>query len=180
MVVDVGRLKKTGEPRLLDLAITSRDLGLGPSVCNLNRPARARVRLAVAGDAVRVAGAVKADLQVSCSRCLKPVDWSLDKEFDLEYHPDPEVSREGEEIELEFGDLTVGFYRNEQLDVGASVGEQIVLELPMKPVCKESCEGLCDQCGQDLNEGSCSCSGRPLDPRLAMLADLKLKMNRKQ
>ncbi len=180
MVVDIGRLKKTGEPRSLDLAITNRDLALGPSVCNMNRPARAQVSLAVAGDAVRVAGAVKADLQVSCSRCLKPVDWSLNKEFDLEYHPDPEVSREGEEIELEFGELTVGFYRNEQLDVGASVGEQIVLELPMKPVCKESCEGLCDQCGQDLNEGPCSCSGRPLDPRLAMLADLKLKMNRKQ
>ena len=180
MVVDIGRLKQTGEPLSLDLAITGRDLALGRSVCNLNRPARARVKLAVSGDAVRVVGAVKADLEVSCSRCLKAVDWSLNKEFDLEYHPDPQVSREGEEIELEFGELTVGFYRNEQLDVGASVGEQIVLELPMKPVCKESCEGLCDQCGQDLNEGSCSCSRRPLDPRLVMLADLKLKMNRKQ
>ena len=180
MVVDIGRLKRTGEPLSLDLAITDRDLALGRSVCSLNRPARAQVRLAVAGDAIRVEGAVKAELEVSCSRCLKPVDWFLDKEFDLEYHPDPQVSREGAEIELEFGDLTVGFYRNEQLDVGASVGEQIVLEIPMKPVCKESCEGLCDQCGQDLNEGSCSCSRRPLDPRLAMLADLKLKMNRKQ
>ena len=178
--MDIERLKKTGEPLSLDLAVTNRDLALGSQVCTLNRPARARVRLAVLGDAVRVEGAVKADLEVFCSRCLKPVGWSLNKEFDLEYHPDPEVGREGEEIELEFGDLTVGFYRNEQLDVGASVGEQIVLEIPMKPVCKENCEGLCDQCGQDLNEGSCSCSSRPLDPRLAMLADLKLKMNRKQ
>ena len=180
MIVDIGRLKRTGEPLSLELAITNRDLALGSSVCTLNRSARAQVRLAVVGDAVRVAGAVNADLEVSCSRCLKPVELSLNKEFDLEYHPDPEVSQEGEEIELEFGDLTVGFYRNEQLDVGASVGEQIVLEIPMKPICKESCEGLCDQCGQDLNEGSCSCSSRPLDPRLAMLADLKLKMNRKQ
>jgi uncharacterized protein len=180
MIVDIGRLKGTGEPLSLELAITDRDLALGSSVCALNRPARAQVRLVVVGDAVRVAGAVKAVLEVSCSRCLKLVDWSVNKEFDLEYHPDPEVNREGEEIELEFGDLTVGFYRNEQLDVSASVGEQIVLEIPMKPVCKESCEGLCDQCGQDLNEGSCSCSRRPLDPRLAMLADLKLKMNRKQ
>lgn len=179
MVVDIGRLRKTGEPLALDLAITNRDLALGPSACSLNRPARAQVRLALAGDAVRVTGTVWADLEVSCSRCLKPVGWSLNKEFDLEYHPDPEVNQEGEEIELDFGDLTVGFYRNEQLDVGASVGEQIVLEIPMKSVCKESCEGLCDQCGKDLNEGSCSCSGRPLDPRLAMLADLKLKMNRK-
>lgn len=180
MVVDIGQLRQRERPLFLDLLLSTRHLALDRSSCLLKGSARAQLKLSLLGDTVRVRGAISADLEVFCSRCLKRFGEPLEKEVTLEYHPDPVREEEGEDIELSYSELNVGFYRDDQLDLGVTVGEQIVLDLPMKPVCVETCEGLCDQCGHDLNDGPCSCCTQPLDPRLAMLAELKLKMNRKQ
>ena len=48
----------------------------------------------------------------------------------------------------------------------------ILLDLPQKNLCKEACKGLCPVCGQNLNLGTCSCSGESVDPRLAVLKQL--------
>ena len=85
---------------------------------------------------------------------------------------------EGEEFSLIYTDLDVGFYHGQQLDVAALISEQVVLEVPMKPVCKEQCGGLCDQCGMDLNEGSCDCQRRSVDPRLVALEELKKRIEK--
>ena len=52
--------------------------------------------------------------------------------------------------------------------------EQIILSLPEKPLCDEECKGLCTSCGADLNEETCTCEPEPADPRMAVLAGLKL------
>jgi uncharacterized protein len=51
--------------------------------------------------------------------------------------------------------------------------EQFYLALPMKPLCREDCKGLCPQCGTNLNTGSCECGPALEDPRLAPLKQLK-------
>ena len=60
-----------------------------------------------------------------------------------------------------------------QIDLGHLVMEQLHLALPMKPLCSETCKGLCPQCGTNLNTGSCNCDPRWEDPRLAALKALK-------
>ncbi len=59
-----------------------------------------------------------------------------------------------------------------QLDVEELINDDIVLWVPTKFLCKKDCKGLCDQCGQNLNEGSCQCKATKGDPRLAVLESL--------
>ena len=123
-----------------------------------------------------VEGQLGADLDLTCSRCLKPFVRKIQKGFELEYRPDPVVETEGEDLGLAYTDLEVGFYRNDRLDVRALISEQIVLEVPMKPICQKACKGLCEQCGANLNEDPCNCQPRSFDPRLEPLLELKRRM----
>ncbi len=177
MLVDISRIRESERPLLVDAAFDERSLKLGADgVVRLRQPVRVRLSVSVSGDRVRVSGELDAELAVVCSRCVKPFERSLKKSFDLEYQPDPKVARDGEELELDYGDLEVGFYRDDELDLCPVIGEQILLDLPMKPLCRPECQGLCDQCGADLNQGKCSCVRVSLDPRLSALLDLKKRM----
>ena len=61
---------------------------------------------------------------------------------------------------------------DDELDLGPLVRDAVVLELPMAPLCREDCAGLCPQCGADRNEGDCACVA-PTDPRWANLDALR-------
>ena len=176
MLVNLSQLRQRSEPLSLELDFAEKDLKIESDASELECPAHADLMLSLSGDLVRVRGRVSAAISLTCRRCLKPIPKSVDKEFNLEYSPDPLVENEGDEFELDYDDLVVGFYRDDQLDLSALVGEQIVLETPMNPICREGCQGLCDQCGADLNEGHCGCVRETIDPRLAPLAALKQRL----
>jgi uncharacterized protein len=119
-------------------------------------------------------GGVKTVLELPCSRCLEPFTIAVDAPFDLRYQPRAENTGEGER-EIEDDDLTTAFYDNEEIDLGQLMREQFYLAVPMKPLCAESCRGLCPVCGTNLNAGTCSCTQRWEDPRLAALKALSRK-----
>ena len=86
----------------------------------------------------------------------------------------PRTENVGEgEREVEEDDLATAFYDDERIDLAHLIMEQFQLALPMKPLCKDACKGLCPQCGTNLNTGSCDCSPIWEDPRLAALKALK-------
>ncbi len=58
------------------------------------------------------------------------------------------------------------------LDTDALLRDDILLELPSKFLCKDSCKGLCPKCGKNLNVGRCGCPEKEIDPRLAVLSKL--------
>ena len=122
----------------------------------------------------RLAGKVTTTLELPCSRCLDPFTAPVDQEFDLRYSPHTANSGEGER-EIEEDDLTTAFYENDQIDLGHMMHEQFVLSLPMKPLCGDSCKGLCPICGTNLNKSTCDCKPVWEDPRLAALRELKTK-----
>ena len=135
-------------------------------------------------DAYRVTGRVETRLRLECGRCLEPFDIPVDSAFELRYVPEPASAasaaggqghpgRDAEvEREVAEDDLTTAYYRNETLDLGGLMHEQFVLALPMKPLCSESCKGLCSECGTNLNKGTCACKPTWTDPRLAALQGL--------
>ncbi|MFQ5928657.1 MAG: DUF177 domain-containing protein [Acidobacteriota bacterium] len=180
MLVDINELRERNGPLFIETDFGDQELKLRNHVMALQRPVRSELRVSLSGDQVLVVGEVRADLQVVCCRCLKPFRRRIRKGFEVEYWPDPAVEAEGEEFGLTYMDLVIGFYRNDQLDVSAVISEQIVLEMPMKPVCQEACKGLCDQCGADLNEGNCDCQPRSVDPRLAVLLDVKKRLSKEK
>ena len=80
---------------------------------------------------------------------------------------------EAGERELDEDDLGVLHLEEEVLDTRPILLEQLQLNIPMKPLCRPDCQGLCPQCGADLNLGACGCGERQVDPRWAALAALK-------
>jgi DUF177 domain-containing protein len=117
-------------------------------------------------------GTVKTTLELMCSRCLEPFESPVDAEFDLRYQPHA-LNTGDDERQIEEDDLTTAFYENDAIDLGQLMREQFYLTLPMKPLCSDSCQGLCPLCGTNLNRGTCTCERGWEDPRFAALKKLK-------
>jgi DUF177 domain-containing protein len=119
----------------------------------------------------RVIGHALTTLELECGRCVEPFEMPVDARWELRYVPATEASSEPDR-EITDDDLTTAFYRDESLDVIEMLREQFQLLLPMKPLCAESCRGLCPECGANLNRTECGCQPRWEDPRLAPLKGL--------
>jgi uncharacterized protein len=145
-----------------------------PDVYRIVDPIRLAFDVFKDKDQFRLAGSLKTRLELLCSRCLDPLPWPVDVAFDLRYHPRT-VATSAEEVQIEEDDLTDAFYENDEIDLGQLIHEQLLLSVPMKPLCSGACQGLCPVCGTNLNRAPCGCKREWVDPRLAALQDLKLK-----
>ncbi len=128
-------------------------------------------------DRFRLIGHVNAELELDCSRCVEPFSLPVDRDFDLRYLPSMagEPVKEDEDAEIEVDDVAMTFYRDEQIDLIELLREQFYLALPMKPLCKQDCRGICAQCGSNRNLNPCSCNLQWEDPRLAGLKTFLVK-----
>ena len=123
------------------------------------------------GGDYRLSGRIEGELELDCSRCLEPFRLDAGADVDLLYLPASENRGEGE-VRIEEEDLTTAFYRDEQIDLKHLVLEQFQLALPMKPLCRADCRGLCIVCGGNRNAVPCLCAPTWEDPRLAGLKGL--------
>jgi uncharacterized protein len=124
---------------------------------------------------VRLVGRVATTLGLDCSRCLEPFTVPIDARFDVLFLPaGANTSATGQE-EQEVGDedLGVSFYKDDTIDLGEVIREQFYLALPMKPLCREDCQGLCPVCGKNRNREACDCQNEWVDPRLDALRALR-------
>lgn len=118
-----------------------------------------------------VDGTVEGTLDVPCSRCLEPFELRLSSRIDVRLLPAAQLAS-SHEHEIRDDDLVTEFYENDVVDIAALVREQCYLALPMKPLCRPDCRGLCAQCGANLNVTTCACHQTWVDPRLAALKAL--------
>jgi uncharacterized protein len=112
-----------------------------------------------------ISGTVDMEVSIPCGRCLEEVPTSI--HFDI----DKELTIDGSVIideEMEETDYLIGF----ELDVDKLVYAEILVNWPMKVLCKEDCEGICNVCGMNLNKGTCDCQRTELDPRMAAIQDI--------
>ncbi len=123
------------------------------------------------GAEVMVRGSVSGDVELSCGRCLQTFTVTVDTPVNITYHPAEEINRE-EHHELKGDELDMAFYRDDTLDIGELAVEQMILAVPMKPLCAATCKGICPKCGADLNASPCTCTDRETDPRLRVLERL--------
>ena len=126
------------------------------------------------GDAFEFRGTVTADIGVACVKCLERVKLPIREDVALTYLPQSDnQARDGEEERgLEADELSVSFYRDGQIELMDVLWEQLVLALPMNPICGSRCQGLCPQCGVNRNTESCGCSSEEHDPRWDALKTL--------
>jgi uncharacterized protein len=135
--------------------------------------------LKVTGSVQKVRNAVSLHVKletavgVECGRCLEPVNYPIEAE--LVYTLVPSEGKIGEEDSSRSDeDLNFGYYSDEVIALDPLVMEQIVLRVPIKPLCNNLCKGLCPHCGTNLNTESCNCRSGILDPRFSALKNFKV------
>jgi uncharacterized protein len=81
---------------------------------------------------------------------------------------------EPQEVELSAEDMGIVYFQGEKINLKDTIQEQVVMEFPLRALCKQDCKGLCPKCGADLNEDFCDCDRRPSPGKFDVLKNLKL------
>ncbi len=126
------------------------------------------------GRRVIIEGSVGVTLILTCSRCLEEFEFDIAESFRDEFFPIETLNYT--EKELSKKDLDTLFYVRDEIDLSLVYLEKAYLSIPMKPLCRAECKGICPICGKNLNEGSCSCVTKRVDPRWAALLEIKEKL----
>lgn len=133
-------------------------------------------------DGVLLRGRIKGEVVMPCDRCAEDALVIVDHSFDdfEEYPVEPELDsvpdpKRTEELELKEDCVLVVEKGALFLDVSSLLWEEFSLALPVKPLCRPACKGVCPQCGKNLNDAACSCSAVAGDPRMAALRAFKVK-----
>jgi len=130
-----------------------------------------------AGEEIRIVGSLQTTMELACSRCLEPAGCPISKSFDLFFRQrDEHMFDEDDEIELDEEDTRTAFFTGTQLMLGDILREQVLLALPMKPLCRVDCKGLCPVCGTNLNVNACNCPDERFSPHMDKLLEIKRKL----
>jgi uncharacterized protein len=132
--IEASRIPDEG--MVLEEKISPRDLDLDTEIIRFEGPIWARAEVSRITNAVTVHLSLQAKAQCTCSRCLNDFDADLNKSIDLNYSVDR---------------LTP------TIDLNPEIREELILDYPIKPLCKANCLGLCLKCGKNLNEAKCNC-----------------------
>jgi uncharacterized protein len=139
------------------------------------------------GAAALLQARVKATMEVTCARCLEPFTVAVSADVETRFVSPADFARvtaetaaragamdaAAEEFDAEDQDIGLAEYRDDAIDLGEVVREQMYLALPMKPLCQQECRGLCPVCGVNRNRETCACQQEWVDPRMAVLAEWK-------
>jgi uncharacterized protein len=168
MEINVSQQLKApiGNIREYEVDETADILGVGTPI-----EIKGLVKLTRTNRGVLVQGRLRTGIPIDCSRCLKNFKAPLTVNVEDEYFPIIDVNS-GTPLEIpdEPGSFTIDDHHI--LDLKEAIRQNALLAIPMKPLCRKDCAGLCQQCGKDLNEGPCDCNKKTIDPRWAKLLQI--------
>ena len=141
----------------MDLAIDEIDQTLGDLKLDY---VRGQLRLTRVNNRILVKGRLQTVADAECVRCLTPFKLNLNLQLEEMFALSP------------VGDPIYFVNDDGWLNLQAPLREQVLLAMPIKLFCRPDCKGLCPECGQNWNEGSCEHQGQQIDPRLAALKSL--------
>lgn len=107
------------------------------------------------GESVTINGTIEGTVILDCSRCLEDFSYPIRSEVNLK--------------------LSLFQTPMKTLNLTDEIRQTIILDLPIKPLCHDSCKGLCPRCGQNLNLKECNCQEKIMDPRLEKLKSFKVE-----
>jgi uncharacterized protein len=103
-----------------------------------------------------VSGSVSFDAAFTCGRCLDDFQRTIRLAMDIRITPEqhePHLS----EAELKDEDIDVYHYEGDEIDIDPFIYEEVLLNMPFRPLCMEGCKGLCGVCGKNQNSEICNC-----------------------
>lgn len=113
-----------------------------------------------------ITGHVELTASIPCARCLRPVEQRF--VLDIERRVDMKLSEQEREEILEESNFIEGNALNPEI----LAHNELLIQWPIRVLCKEDCKGICSRCGANLNDGACSCDTAELDPRMAAIRDI--------
>lgn len=116
-------------------------LDLDAEIIKVSGPIKVRASVSKSYNAIEVLLSVSIPMVTCCSRCLKEIATVKNKEIELDFVLDK---------------------LSPVIDLDPDIREEIILDYPMKPLCKDKCLGLCFKCGKNLNEEKCICNTKPM------------------
>lgn len=169
----------TEKPSILE---TIADFSLFPALvaaqesgeCEFVAPIATLLSVAKEYDHLRVHGSIDTRIKLTCSRCLTEYATDVASKFTIIYTRSAENQPE-DEVELGEEDLISVTYAGDEIDFTDEIAEQVLLEVPYKPLCAEECRGLCASCGADLNSAACSCGESAVSLKFSPLKGLTVK-----
>jgi uncharacterized protein len=154
MEIDLRTLAE-GETRM-DLDVEPVSVGLTPKDLALEGPLRLQLILDRRGDEIWIRGRAEADAPQQCSRCLAEFTQMLELEFEV-FCAKVRASSTIGPSRLDDEDGGIHFHDGRVLSIDEEIREAVLLSVPMQPLCREACLGLCPRCGEDRNQGPCRC-----------------------
>ena len=112
-------------------------------------------------DTVAIEGAISLEASLPCSRCLEEYALPLSLKMAIKLTPKSELPQAAE-MELHNDDLDVYYYEGDEIDLDPFVYEEVMLNMPVRPLCSEECKGICPTCGKNRNTEPCDCPEAPL------------------
>ena len=134
MKIDTSRILPEG--LCLEEEVDPSSLDLETEMVKLRRPIKIKASITRITNAVNVEMFLKYSIYMTCGRCLNEFELDLNKGFILNYIADK---------------------TKPLIDLDPDIIEEIILDYPFKPLCNPECKGLCPKCGNNVNEGKCSC-----------------------
>jgi DUF177 domain-containing protein len=113
--------------------------------------------------AILVSGKMTASVNTICSRCLIPIETKVSFEFGEEANPVSEILSSA----IQYDNLAID--DGNVLDLSEAVRQYALLTLPVKPLCRVDCAGICPTCGHNLNQEPCQCQSNTVNPRWSKL-----------
>jgi len=153
-------LSYSEEPAELDLAVPG---------ARFLQPVAVDLILVKAARVINATGRIRASVMCECVRCLSPFLVPLDIPVATQFLPAPPPLPPGE-YQMPSEEAEDYYYQDDAVGLADLVRQEVILAVPFSPQCRADCRGLCPQCGQDLNVGTCACAPPP-DPRWAVLRE---------
>ena len=117
------------------------------------------------GESYTIKGNFSTLIELKCDRCLGTFDQKIVHDFEVIYTSEENVDKDDHIMYLDAQDI--------EIDIKPYIQDTILLNLPFKKVCSESCKGMCAGCGANLNKEKCTCKKEKIDPRWDSLKELR-------
>ena len=169
MILDLSRvLSEQHEPIEQSVPIEANVFRCEMGSFDLVRKSPLSLSIVYAGDKkLEIRGRGEVTAVIPCDRCLADVQVEIPLDFHKKASVDPEGAADETE-ELDEANYIDGY----SFDVEQLIYNELLVGWPTKILCSEDCKGICNVCGQNLNEGTCNCEDTGLDPRMSVIRDV--------
>ena len=147
----------------IDLRECLENIDFGGNEFKFIEPVIIQGEMTVENQVFKLEGNIQIKVELNCDRCTKSFEQEMDILLDESFSNQEDSSED------------ICFFSGKEIELTNIIRDNIISNIPMKMLCSDDCEGLCDVCGCNKKRQKCSCKHEEYDPRLEAL--LKLKNN---